>query len=534
MEVFIEGRKIFLKTEYDPELIEKIKSLPGRRWHPGIKVWSVPLTTDNIEALIKKIGVRNAQLIDIYRQEVQKVQIPEDVEILDYEFKTKPYKHQKIMFHLARQREEFAFLCETGTGKTKAAIDVVRYRYQKGLVKKCLVVAPNSVLGSWGREIELHAGLPYRILQGPRKRRIQLLQEPAVFYVINYEGMRILVDELIEAEFDMVIFDESHRIKNPSAQQTKAAWKIAERVKYRMIMTGTPMTNTPLDIYAQFKALDLGKTFGTSFYAYRNKYFVNVGFNFPDWQLKPGALNEISERIYRKAVRFLKKDCLDLPEKIYQVREVELTSQQRKVYHQLKHEMIAELENEEVVTAPIILTRLLRLSQITSGFVKTESGTIHEFKPNPKLEELKSLMEELIWNDKKVVIWAHFQHDIELIAETFKHLNPAVLYGKTKDKYAQVEKFQKDPTCRLFVGQPHSGGIGITLTAADTVIYYSQSYSLEDRLQSEDRTHRIGTKSTVIYIDIIAKETIDEKIRQALMRKQELAKIVTKDFLKEV
>jgi len=319
--------------------------------------------------------------------------------------------------------------------------------------------------------------------------------------------------------------DESSRIKRPGAQRTKVITKLSNLCKYRRIMTGTPVTKGPEDIYSQFKFLDPQILGYDSFYSFKARYCIMGGFENKQIVAYQNV-DELTKNIEGHSFRVLKKDCLDLPDKIYQRYPVELSEKQRKLYDQMRKTYIAELEGEQI-DAPATITRLLRLQQIVCGWFPTET----EVKPiedkNPRLNALLEILSDI---DSKVIIWARFKADLKAIEHALGSLAVAYHGEVSNDARADaVERFQNDPKIRYFVGQPQSGGIGLTLTAADYAVYYSNSFDLETRLQSEDRCHRIGTKNNVTYIDLEAPKTVDTKIIKALRSKKNLADVITKD-----
>jgi SNF2 family DNA or RNA helicase len=327
----------------------------------------------------------------------------------------------------------------------------------------------------------------------------------------------------------LLTIDESTTIKNPSAKRTKSILALGKAAKYRRILTGSPVTKSPLDLYTQCGFLNEHLLGFTSYYTFRNRYAVMVDRNFGGRrvQLVGGykRLDELSQNIKKFSYRVLKEDCLDLPEKVYTRREVDLTDEQNKAYSTMKSAALAQLKGK-MATAPHILTQMMRLHQITCGHLKNDDDTITEIKNN-RLKELVSLLDEV---EGKVIIWANYVYDIENIVKTiqkeFGDDSIVQYYGAVPAEQRQknIEKFQ-DPnsSVRFFVGNPQTGGYGITLTCANTVVYYSNGYDLEKRLQSEDRAHRIGQTNSVTYIDFIAPKTVDEKIVKALRKKMNIA-----------
>jgi SNF2 family DNA or RNA helicase len=332
--------------------------------------------------------------------------------------------------------------------------------------------------------------------------------------------------------------DESTTIKTPSAKRTKNIINLGRFAKYRRIMTGSPITKNPLDLYSQCEFLDPWLLNFASFYAFRNRYAEMKTMHLRGRSIQVvdafQNLSELSDKVKGFSYRVLKEDCLDLPPKNFTKRHITLTADQRKIYDQMKKEAMAML-NGKVTTTMTVLTQLMRLHQITCGHFTSDDGST-QLIPNNRITELMNILEE---TDGKVIIWANYQRDVNQIIKnvTEKYEKGSIVdyYGLTPQDERQdnIRKFQSDPKCRFMVGTPSTGGYGITLTAANTIIYYSNGYDLEKRLQSEDRAHRIGQKKNVTYIDIIAEDTVDEKIVKALREKINIASEVMGEELKE-
>tara|TARA_R110000851_G_scaffold48812_1_gene117768 strand:- start:205 stop:1566 length:1362 start_codon:yes stop_codon:yes gene_type:complete len=439
---------------------------------------------------------------------------------------------------------------EMGTGKSKVAIDTMGALFESGQIKAALIVAPKGVYDNWVKgEIPIH--LPKRIprkvlrwIPSTSKKYDTELKDFIVdfdptflkVFVMNIEafssvrGTEAALAYLHQNQDNIVIVDESTTIKNRKAARTKNIIALQERAKYRRILTGSPITKSPMDLFSQCNFLAEKALGFNSYFAFQARY-ANVQrrmMGHRSFQQIVGyrRLEELSEKLDRFSSRVLKVDCLDLPPKVYIKREVSLTMEQAKLYVQMQKLALAKLESGELVTTASVLTQIMRLQQICCGHLQPDEGEIQPIKSN-RLNELLDLTEEF---QGKAIIWATYTHDIQQVAyalrDRFGPESVATYYGATPQDERQsiVEQFQ-DPESPLkfFVGQPKTGGYGITLTEATTVIYYSNSYDLEIRLQSEDRAHRIGQKNKVTYIDLVSPGTIDEKILEALRNKIDIA-----------
>ena len=333
------------------------------------------------------------------------------------------------------------------------------------------------------------------------------------------------MQKILVSNKTMLVVDESSRIKRPGAKRTKIITKFGKQADYKRIMTGTPVTKGPEDVYSQFKFLDSQVLGYDSFYSFRARYCVMGGFENKQI-ISYQNIDELTRNIEGHSFRVLKKDCLDLPAKIYQRHYVEMTPKQKKLYQTMKKSFVAELEGN-MIEAPEAITRLLRLQQILCGWFPSEGSVTQIDDKNPRIEALKEILSDI---DSKVIIWARFKADLRAIERALGDLAVSYHGDVTTDaREVAVDRFQNDPSIKYFIGQPQSGGIGLTLTAADYAIYYSNSFDLEQRMQSEDRCHRIGTKNNVTYIDIETRKSVDSKIIKALREKKNLADVITKD-----
>jgi SNF2 family DNA or RNA helicase len=473
---------------------------------------------------------------------------------MNYKFKTKPYAHQITALEKSWNKETYAYFMEMGTGKTKVLIDNAAMLYDKGKIDGLLIVAPKGVVGTWYDQ-ELPTHLPNHIenvtvlwqaniTKGQQEKLDSLFEPEETFHILimNVEALSTskgtdFASKFINSHNTLMVIDESTTIKNPSAKRTKNILNLSTQTKYRRIMTGSPVTKNPLDLYSQCEFLSPWLLDFTSYYAFRNRYAEMKTLHVRGRSIqvvdKFKNLHELSEQLKGFSYRVLKEDCLDLPEKNWTKRQITLTPDQRKIYIQMKETALAHL-NGKVASTMTVLTQLMRLHQITCGHFTADDGTIQRIANN-RVNELMDVLSEM---EGKAIIWAHYQYDVkDIIKEIVKVYGPGSVvdyYGLTPQDERDInrKKFQSDPKCRFLVGTPSTGGYGLTLTAANTVIYYSNGYDLEKRLQSEDRAHRIGQKKNVTYVDIIAEDTVDEKIVKALRDKINVASQVLGEELK--
>ena len=474
---------------------------------------------------------------------------------MNYKFKTKPYKHQLTALEKSWNKETYAYFMEMGTGKTKVLIDNMAMLYDKGKIDGALIIAPKGVVKTW-YEQELPTHLPNHIenvsvLWQPNITKTQQEKLESLFevetalhiLVMNVEAFSTekgvkFAYKFLASHKTLMAIDESTTIKTPTAKRTKNIITLGKHAKYRRIMTGSPVTKNPLDLYTQCEYLDPFLLNFHSYYAFRNRYAEMTTMNARGRSIQVVKefrhLGELSESLQPFSYRVLKEDCLDLPPKNFTKRHIILTKEQRKIYDQMKKHALAIL-NGKVTTTMTVLTQLMRLHQITCGHFTADDGSV-QLIPNNRITELMSILEE---TEGKAIIWANYQRDVNQIIEAIvKEYGPGSVvdyYGLTpqEDRQDNIRKFQNNSECRFIVGTPQTGGYGITLTQANTVIYFSNGYDLEKRLQSEDRAHRIGQKKNVTYVDIICEDTIDEKIVKALRDKINIASEVLGEELKD-
>lgn len=474
-------------------------------------------------------------------------------------FKTVPYQHQKECLEISIDKPVFAYFLEQGLGKSKVLLDTASFLHKQCKIHTLVVVAPNGVHLNWAtNEIPKHLSEDHHVFVWSSKRvntkrfknefDAAILHKGFVVYVVNIEalssgmGAKWLADFVKMRNPNGVLFaiDESSRIKTPSSRCTKNVSKIARPCAYRRIMTGTPVTQSPFDLFSQMAFLDPRILGFTSYFAFKHTFGVwesqmaVTGGRTVTYErlVEHKNLDKLQGLIAPWSFRRTKKECLDLPEKVYQQIFVELSPTQRKMYNQIKEEGELIIPDDFRVLAPLQITRLLRAQQIIGGFLPEDDQAkeIHMKQlpgGNPKLSMLLDLIDDY---PGKAIIWARFRAELELISEALKEHGVVQLHGGVQgaNRTEAVRRFQEDDDVRFLVGQQASG-IGVTLTEAQTVFYFSNTFSSEHRKQSEDRAHRIGLKHTVVYVDLIAEDTIDGRIVEVLTKADKLARLVLQD-----
>lgn len=406
---------------------------------------------------------------------------------------------------------------------------------QAGRIHRVLIVAPLSILSVWEAEFAQFAAFDYAlaVLTGDSAKKMDTLRHmngaALQVAVVNYESAWRMEQELAAWGPDLIVCDEGHKIKTHNISASKAMHRLGAKAGYRLLLTGTLITNKAIDVFSPYKFLN-PTIFGTSFYAFRSRYFDMVGYGNHTPVLKRSMEAELSARLHSIAYRAAKADCLDLPETTDVVRQVELEPAARKIYRSLVKESFAELASGEV-TAPNVLTRLLRLSQLTGGFLGSDENAAVQQISSAKLSAMEDILESAVAEGQKLVIIARFLPEIRAIGKELdrRGLRYACITGEVQDRAAQVVQFQNDPDVPVFVGQIATAGLGLTLTAASTMVFYSLDYSMSNYEQAKARIHRVGQRNPCTYIHLIAKGTVDEKVLTALRNKADLAKALVDD-----
>lgn len=425
---------------------------------------------------------------------------------------------------------------------------------------------PLAVVINWSREVEKFTKIQdssVHYLKGNGKRRENQLAKvifnpqtnkndhPGII-IVNYDALtsKSIYNMLLDWKPEFLICDEAHLLKNQKSQRAKAVCNIADKAKYKFMLSGTPVLNTPMDLFMPYRIMDGGKSFGQNFFTFRASYFVDENASwshkdnhFPKFVVNPRRIQELNSIIYQSADRVDKKDCLDLPPLVKTCRYVELSDDQKKAYVQMKKDFIAFIEQEsgkpKAVVAQLAVTKALRLQQIVAGSVTADDGSLVTFEDTPRIKELESILEEITPNHK-VIVWSIFKADYRAIAKVCDKLG--VKYGMitgeqtASEKQVSIDNFQEDPECKVIIANQASGGTGLNLTAASYMVYFSKSFSLAHDLQSEARNYRNGSQihESITRIDLIAKDTIDELITEALNKKVEIAETILSREFKEI
>ncbi len=464
---------------------------------------------------------------------------------MKFKYKTKPYEHQRIALERSYDKTNYGYFMEMGCGKSKVLIDNMAWLYENKKIDTAIIVAPKGVYRNWQvSEIPAHLrdDIEHEVYvwnPNPNKSQKEHLlsgieeRSKLRILLVNVEGfatpkVRAFVEKFVRGSTFLLAVDESTTIKNPRAKRTKALVALGKAASFRRILTGSPVTKSPMDLYTQCGFMDKALLGFESFYSFQGRYAITrtqrMGGHSFQQVVGYRNLDELSTKLDKFSYRVTKEDALDLPEKIYTVRHVSLTDEQIKHYMSLKNAAIALLEDGGLVSAPAAMTQLLRLQQVLCGHIMTDDKELVEFKSR-RVDAVLETVEEM---SGKVIIWSRFRYDIRNIEAALKKAygsdSTVNYFGDTSDEDRQkaIQSFQFGDA-RFFVANPQTAGYGLTLTAATNVIYYANDFNLETRVQSEDRCHRIGQKNTVTYVDLVSKGTVDEHIVKSLRAKIDLS-----------
>lgn len=450
-------------------------------------------------------------------------------------------------FERFKDESSIGLFFEVGTGKTAGAVTLLRYKYKNVFkeVVPTLILCPPIVVKNWSKEIKMHSNIEDKDiceLLGPQKKRVETIKKSkASIFITNYEALLMtdLFNEFKNKNFRILVLDELHKLKSIQAKRTKQAIELADRSLVRIGLTGTPVLNTPMDLFSQFRALDKGETFGKNFFTFRARYFYDknqympTNSHFPDWRPKPGILEEFNKLVSKKSMHVRKADCLDLPPLVKKKVYFDMSPEQTRAYKEMSKDLITFF-GQQAVSAQIALTKFLRLQQITTGFVTDDDGNIIKLT-NPRSKVLQDLLEDLTPNHK-VIVWAVFKENYEEIRKVCNLLGVKFVevHGEVSEKarYENVDSFNGDESVRVLIGHPGSGGIGINLIASDVSIFYSRNFSLEQDIQAEARNYRGGSErhAKVTRIDLVCSDSIDEDVCEALDKKVSIGEAILRKW----
>lgn len=542
---------------------QRLKNISGLRWNRTTRCMVGPVSLNLLDGLARYYKLpadmeTKRQRLGKTRREIDAERLAEDpAPLLPYPVKANLYKHQIRGANMALRAfgaldaktpgGGFGELFEMGCGKTLTTIAVAGALYNLGKIDRVLVVAPTSVCSVWPHDLNQFATFPWeaRVLLGDKKKRLKALNElenwpfkALRIAVINYESTHRegIFEALAAYKPDLIVCDESQRIKNPSAAQSKALHKLGDAAPFRMILSGTPVQNNAVDLYSQYRFLDPA-VYGANFYAFKNRYCIMGGYG-QHQIVGYRNMDELVEKEHSVAYRVTKEECLDLPQQTFINRYVQFTDAEQAIYEQLRKSSFLELETGENVTATTILTMYLRLMQLTGGFLTADESTRPKQVNTAKLDALTDIVDDYVVDaGKKLVIFARFRAEIAAIENLLRlrKIQYGSIYGDVpmEERGKIVDDFQTNPDTKVFVAQIQTAGLGITLHAASTAVFYSYDYNYANYAQALARIHRIGQRLPVTYIHLVVDGSIDEKILAALENKEDMAKTVV-DSWREV
>lgn len=517
---------------------QRLKNISGLRWNRTTRCMVGPVSLNLLDGLARYYKLpadmeTKRKRLGKTRREIDAERLAEDpAPLLPYPVKANLYKHQIRGANMALRAfgaldaktpgGGFGELFEMGCGKTLTTIAVAGALYNLGKIDRVLVVAPTSVCSVWPHDLNQFATFPWeaRVLLGDKKKRLKALNElenwpfkALRIAVINYESTHRegIFEALAAYKPDLIVCDESQRIKNPSAAQSKALHKLGDAAPFRMILSGTPVQNNAVDLYSQYRFLDPA-VYGANFYAFKNRYCIMGGYG-QHQIVGYRNMDELVEKEHSVAYRVTKEECLDLPQQTFINRYVQFTDAEQAIYEQLRKSSFLELETGENVTATTILTMYLRLMQLTGGFLTADESTRPKQVNTAKLDALADIVDDYVVDaGKKLVIFARFRAEIAAIENLLRlrKIQYGSIYGDVpmEERGKIVEDFQTNPDTKVFVAQIQTAGLGITLHAASTAVFYSYDYNYANYAQALARIHRIGQRLPVTYIHLVVDGSI--------------------------
>lgn len=532
--------KITFKFEYSQTLVSIFQKIPaGRKYDKATCAWTVEKNHQNLSYLVKA-GIGVDELMPLLKEIEKPLQKSDsnDYRLPQIWGKTTPYNHQIEGLSILEQNQSAALFWEQGCGKT---LPVIKYLERAGT--PALIVCPRNVMQTWFEQFERFSSVKPVIIRGTAKKRSDILsrcvRESAIaeIVIINYDILTSMLKQLQALYFPVLVFDESHYVKNGQAARSRAAHELSKKAVKKILLSGTPIGNGSMDIFHQFLCLD-SAVLGSSFFAFRARYFRDKGFDFIkdgkvqrayDWRIRPEMIDELRQKIATRAQRVRKADCLDLPPKIFQRAYIDLTPEQMKVYGEIENELVVMIGDKEISVRQII-TKMGKLNQVCNGFLYSDDDEI--MLNDNKVDELIDIWE--IAGRPKMVVWTVYQVDVEKIVKAFNRLKVPVVQITGRNSQAENDfarnNFQESESTRVIVCNQQAGGVGITLTASSFVVNYSHNFSYIGRVQAEDRTHRIGQKYSVTYVDMICEGTVEQDIIDALEAKRMEAEKVLGDI----
>lgn len=531
----------FVSFDYNPDIVSFIKQMGTRVYNPNTRAWEIPI--NNIVALCNKFENEEIQISGIY-EDLHKQEFEIDIP-KDFEFKTKPFSHQIDGVRFGLNKKKFLLCDDQGLGKTKQIIDFVGCLEKTDTINKVLIICGvNSLKYNWQSEIGIHSnekgwvlGTRYRkrtgkAYEGSTKDKLADLDNlPDCRYIItNIETLRAGAEKISKSKYhfplaeklqelckngtiSVIAFDECHKSKDPTSLQSRAMINVT--AKYMVAMSGTPLMNNPLDLYFPMSWLGYEKH---SFYQFKQHYCTLGGWGGSQ-VIGYKNLEEIRALMEEIMLRRLKSEVLDLPEKIRKIEYVDMTPKQSQIYNEVYAGVMSDLQKIKFSNNP--LSMMIRLRQAT-GWTGIISDTVQE---SAKMERMIELVEEIVESGQKAIIFSNWESMTEIAKEKLNAYTPAYITGATKadERMKEVERFQNDDKCKVIIGTIGAMGTGLTLTAAQNVIFLDSPWNMALKAQAEDRAHRIGTKGTVNIITLVCKNTIDERIEELVEKKGQIA-----------
>lgn len=535
-----------------PWMVDRVRQIPNRRWDSRRRIWSAPALRANSAFLLEHFSqtVFTKTAHEVATKTLERATQRTSAFPAVYPFKTVPREYQRRALDHAWGKPAFAFYMDMGTGKTKTSLDLFSAYFLDGKIDRLLVVTKYSTRLNWKAEVGIHSPVVTDVL-------VLDTSKPRVFDAWNGEAsdaLKILIvgteslaagsassyaQRFVDASTRVgMIVDEAHMIKNHSAVRSKACVRLGLSANHKIAMTGTPVANGPMDVFMQFEYLDPSIIGIGDFYSFRNRYAIMGGYESKQI-VGYQNMEELIELLQPFVFQVRKSEVLtELPPKVYETRRVALSDAQRRLYREIAKRDQTSMGDKNI-TVSSVLERMLRLQEIAGGVIawertpdRMDSSKFEHRRidgKNPKVEELLSITEE---TDCSTIVWCRFVEEIRMVSEALREKHGAdsvvEIYGAIDEATREhnVKGLFQTGRARFLVGNVATGGVGLNMTRAELVVYFSNSFSFTDREQSEDRAHRIGQTKSVTYVDIVAEDTVDEIVIKALREKKDVSEFV--------
>jgi SNF2 family DNA or RNA helicase len=531
-------RRVRVRSPYTPILVQRFRTIPGRQFVADDKAWTFPAVRDVVLMICDVVGILPTMLPEPLRSMMDdpfSAPAPPDIKLIDgMRFITSPYDHQRVGLARAIQSDRWLFAWEMGTGKSWVAANRILLGFELKQFEDVLIACPKSVVDGWQDQFAIHTRLVSALATGDARKRRAALRSQIGIKIANYEAILAALEDFAQVNWGCVVLDEIHRIKNFTAQSSKAIRRLTAPCKYVWGLSGTPAPNGLEDWLGVISAIDPNLLPVSNKTQFAERYLIRGRLGEDGPIVTQGYRNvvELHSFVNQITSRVTKAEALDLPPKVFSSRHCTLEGEQKRIYTEVRKQAVARLgaaQDQGTLTVRNVLTESLRLLQIVGGFVPDDTGKTHEIHLKARVQPLVDVIEEA--GDRQIVVWCEFRDEVYFLqgylAARFDCDTAGFTGGSNTGQRSDALETFKRGDARFFVATAAAGGTGINgLTCSDTEIYYSRGYNLATYLQSQDRLHRVGQHRAVSVVKVIAQNTVDERIDQCLDRKADMQEML--------